>query len=89
MYSLSFMGKVTFLGKLRLTRVSEAREVLCGSGGNESAESKFHVLPVSCDCFLQSPHADFVFLSLFDVVTDENSESESDTEEKLKGENSE
>lgn len=27
------------------------------------------------------------FLILFNVVTDENSESESDTEEKLKGEN--
>lgn len=38
------MGKVTFWGQLRLTHVSEDWVVVCGSGWNESNESKFPVL---------------------------------------------
>lgn len=69
--------------------------VLCGGGGgggwNESNESKFHVFRVSCDCYERTPHDLFLFFILvfLDLVTDENSESESDTEEKLQGENRE
>lgn len=45
MYSLSFMGKVTFWGKLRLTRIlGGPGSVWCGSRRNESNEGEYHVL---------------------------------------------
>lgn len=90
MYSLNFMGKATFKGRLKLTHVSGDWVVLCGGGGwNESNESKFHVFRVSCDCYERHPHDLFFFFILLflNLVTDENSESESDTEEKLQGKN--
>lgn len=78
---------------LCLSMVLRTGGVFCGSSRNESNETEFHVPRVSCNCYLQSCHtllsfSLFLHSTLF-TLTDENSESESDTEEKLKGEDAE
>ena len=87
MYSLSFTGKVTLRGHLRLTHVLEDRVVSMVVMKAMRADSMCSEFPLIVVCSLLTLCFSFSFFLLFDLVTDENSESESDTEEKLKGEN--
>lgn len=77
-------------GKKRMKRVSQSTESSSGRGKcclikHKCGISRTWSVIWCSECFMTPSHC--VFLShLIDAVTDENSESESDTEEKLKGE---
>lgn len=77
-----------FWGQLWLTRVSEGRPVLCVRGWKLKQHKQIPcALSFLWLLFSVASRSAFLFHShLCNLVTDENSESESDTEEKLKGE---
>lgn len=89
MHSLSFMGMATFWGQLRPTHVQRTGWcwVVAAAMKVMRANSMCSEFPVIVICSLLTLCLSLSLFLLFNLVTDENSESESDTEEKLKGEN--
>lgn len=84
MCPLSCKDTFTFLGHLCLTHFSKDGKVMLLYGMHMCTEAQSMSERIAAYQFLEILSHFLHFL--FDTVTDENSESESDTEEKLKGE---